>query len=323
MKEAQLVKSFPVDTGVWGIAVIGDQLFVALHEKDVVEVYDTKTFERCEQLFVDGLGWPADMIADAPDDRVLIISDRYGKKLPCGTGNPGIYIVSIDSKSSQGFHSFETQPGGLSLTKDRRLVVISEKKNEVHEIVIFRRTGMSLIQLNTIDLDLSSVERYVLKAVELPGEREGEEVMYAVTQTHKSTHTYHVLLVNSGGSQCGRFPQTGDREEFNMREPFSLVLDANGYLMVNDCLNHRVLLLDQSLNFIREIISDISKSSSETPGESGGTVRVQLNCPRRICLDEPNGMLYVGQGGSGSKDASSSKPVFGQITVCRVKSLSV
>ena len=63
-----------------------------------------------------------------------------------------------------------------------------------------------------------------------------------------------------------------------MNCPVYLSVDGNGFVMVADRYNSRVLLLDSDLEFKREILSK----------EKHG-----LRNPGRILLDESNGRLFV------------------------------
>ena len=72
-----------------------------------------------------------------------------------------------------------------------------------------------------------------------------------------------------------------------MKEPVHLSVDGNGFVMVVDRDNNRVLLLDSDLEFKREILSK---------GEKHG-----LRRPTRIHLDESNGRLFVADNDSSNQ----------------------
>lgn len=64
-----------------------------------------------------------------------------------------------------------------------------------------------------------------------------------------------------------------------MNGPFHLGVDRNGFVMVADRRNSRVLLLDSELELKREILAKDDK--------------LGLRFPQRILLDESNGRLFV------------------------------
>lgn len=63
-----------------------------------------------------------------------------------------------------------------------------------------------------------------------------------------------------------------------MNCPFYLAVDGNGFFMVADYHNNRVLLLDSDLKIQRKILSK---------GEHG------IRFPWRILMDQENGRLFV------------------------------
>ncbi len=78
-------------------------------------------------------------------------------------------------------------------------------------------------------------------------------------------------LTRSFGGKCGPNSE-------QMNSPVYLSVDENGFVLVADQFNSRVLLLDSNLTFQREILSE----------EKHG-----LQLPSRIILDESNGRMLV------------------------------
>ena len=76
----------------------------------------------------------------------------------------------------------------------------------------------------------------------------------------------------------GKLKKSFDGKSEQMGRPFYLSVDGNGFVMVADQKNSRVLLLDSDLKFQREIL---------TKAKHG------LQHPWRIHLDESNGRLFV------------------------------
>ena len=78
--------------------------------------------------------------------------------------------------------------------------------------------------------------------------------------------------MNSDGNvlhSYGGAPGSGDGQ---LNYPIRLIV--NGFILVSDLVNDRVLMLSPSLTFVRQILSSPRK-------------------PLRMCLDEATGRLYV------------------------------
>ena len=79
------------------------------------------------------------------------------------------------------------------------------------------------------------------------------------------------ILTTSFGGKCGP-----NSKQFEC--PAYLSVDGNGFVLVADRFNRRVLLLDSNLTFQREILSKKKHG---------------LQCPSRIILDESIGRILV------------------------------
>jgi len=66
--------------------------------------------------------------------------------------------------------------------------------------------------------------------------------------------------------------------------PMHAAVDADNFVVMLDCANRSVTLLDPDLSFVRELV---------TASDAAG---LGLKDPRRICLDTENNRLYVGDG---------------------------
>jgi len=66
--------------------------------------------------------------------------------------------------------------------------------------------------------------------------------------------------------------------------PVHAAVDADNFVVVVDCDNRVVSLLDPDLGFVRDLVT-----SSESVG-------LGLKDPRRVCLDAENYRMYVGDG---------------------------
>jgi hypothetical protein len=80
----------------------------------------------------------------------------------------------------------------------------------------------------------------------------------------------HVSILNASGHVLRT-------DEAGLRSPDALAVSQAGYILVTDLGNNRVILLDPSLQYVRDLL----------------TSHNGLESPYRISLDEPRGFLYV------------------------------
>ena len=104
---------------------------------------------------------------------------------------------------------------------------------------------------------------------------------------------HRVCTVGVDGSGARFYGDRPGSAAGQVNRPGHLVVDGRGFILVADCDNDRVLLLSPSLTCVGELVA---------PG--GG-----LQQPRRLCLDETRGLLYVGD----SRD--------GRLSVFKVKNI--
>ena len=95
-----------------------------------------------------------------------------------------------------------------------------------------------------------------------------------------------VSMIDSDGHVDRSFggPSGSSLPERQLNNPRHLAVDTEGNVLVADCCNERILLLNSTLSNVRELIS----------GPSFG--RPTPTKPWRLCLDEVRGMLFVVDG---------------------------
>ena len=98
---------------------------------------------------------------------------------------------------------------------------------------------------------------------------------------------HRVCIVDADGKLKKSFGGKRGSTIGQMDNPRYLSVDGNGFVMVVDELNHRILLLDRDLEFKREILSKDGKHG--------------LRYPARILLDETNGRLFVADNDSNNQ----------------------
>ena len=88
---------------------------------------------------------------------------------------------------------------------------------------------------------------------------------------------HRVCLIDNQGNLIKSFGSTDGSGSANLTNPYRLVVDRNGFILVADCPNHRVVLLNKQLEYVKDIIP-------ASMNMSGIFV---------LFLDEDNGRLYL------------------------------
>jgi len=150
-------------------------------------------FARRDDLLVEGLGWPTDMVAN-PRLNCVYIGDRYGIK----PDKPGLFIVTAAGNPTH--HRLDVTPAGMSLTSDQHLLVVCEHDKRGRSLRFFRgeRTSgtVELVELEEQRIVLQ-LERYLLQAAEVSGNLK----RFVVSQVHKSRGVHRIVVVDNSGTE--------------------------------------------------------------------------------------------------------------------------
>jgi hypothetical protein len=294
--------------GVRGVALLNGKIYAVLHETSSIHVLNADSSEITNDVIDvnDGsekLLWPSDIVADR-GRAFLYVSDRRPAYVD-GKGSPGLFtvkpFVSGNGTVSYYFSLDGDTPAGMSLTADGRLLVACEHKGN---------TGRSLRLYNadidgrlTVDrtIELNTMKKYLLQPVKV------DERRFVVSQINKSLNVHRVCMIDDEGRERAR-SHGGNRSSCwpSIRSPWGVMVDPldSGRLVVVNCHEARIVLLDYNLNVVRSLVSQEN------------CVGLEFKCPRCICYDEDTGLLYVGR----RWKQGSRQP--GAITVFRVARIS-
>ena len=95
--------------------------------------------------------------------------------------------------------------------------------------------------------------------------------------SHKGDHEHAICLTGDDGIVAQKFSTPPGWDVGRMNFPAHVVVDKQGFVLVADSNNHRILLLSPSLAYVRVLISSLGNRR-----------------PSRLHLDEVHGRLYVG-----------------------------
>ena len=257
LKRPVLTDTLPAgQESVSGVTVLFDHVFVVREWTPEVEVYDSNTLNLTSRLPVDGLEDPGDLTS-CSKFRCLYISDWLGGGV--------IHRVDLDGATTRWK---VYNPHALSVTPepDFHLLVTC---NEARKLKEFTTYG-TLVREILLQEDLVNP----LHAIQFDGQ-------FIVSHGWFNSDPLHrVCIVNSTGhaTRCYGGPRGSAAGRLNV--PYHLAVDGEGNVLVADRNNKRVLLLDETLNYVRELVS------AHSSGRSGLK-------PWRLCLEVSPRRLFV------------------------------
>ena len=245
-KSPKLRTSIHFRNSVWGIAVVEEQIFVVTESSGDVKVFDSSTYAPQSNIAVSGLRDPRNLVAS-------------GNVLFIGSGSGEVHRIELRDKSVT---SWSVGNGGwtlVSINRHGNFIAAIRNENKLYEY-----TSSGNLQ-RTIELNVDILNLYCVKQL--------DNDQFLVCQAGKSLHRVCLLdgnLVKSFGSTSG----SGNA---NLSTPFHVVVARNGFILVADHDNNRVVLLNKQLEYVRDIIpSSFNLSGCVT-----------------LFLDEDNARLYA------------------------------
>ena len=243
-----------------GMTILDKELFVVIEKSSEVEVYDSMKSDFRRRWNLKELFDPTD-IASCSINKFLYIFDLkdIGQRKE---------ILKVDSKGNllTKWSGGDDFVWGMSVTDESNVILTVYDRNKLLE---YSPDGKLIRE---ISLPSDAGVRHPWHSMKLAN---GD---FMVCQGSKSDDRHRVCLVDADGKLK---KSSGDMRGSTIEQlhcPIHLSVDANGFVMVADRENIRVLQLDSDLKFQREIVSK----------EEHG-----LRHPARILLDESNGRMFV------------------------------
>ena len=246
---------------VWGVTVLSDQVFLVRRFTPEVEVYDTATLTLQRRLTVSGLATPNDMTSCIKYNCLYIADRGY-------TDDTNRFIHRVELNGSTTKWPLTDKLACLSVTPDGSNVIVTFY--EVRKLQEYTRHG-DLVREILLQEDMV----HPCHAVQLTSGQ------FVVCHGWGSDPLHRVCLVDTKGRVTKYFGGQRGSAARQMDVPAHLAVDQDGYILVVDFNNVRVLLLSASLDDVKELVPqrDVIKQWF----------------PLRQCLDERNGVLYVAE----------------------------
>ena len=238
---------------VMGITISNDDLYVALKHSPNIDVYDIDTLVRRRQINVNGLVWACDIVAH---ENVLYVSEVEDKV---------IHRIQLPDE----VHS------NCTVNSRYLTMSINQKGNvlvtcwDLNKIIEYTPIG-SCVRGITVNA-INGVHACLQHAIQLDHDR--------FLICHTSPRDHRVCVIDQRGRLMQSFGGESESRIGQMRGPVYVAVDRNGFILIADCNNHRIIQLTPSLEFLRELIPE----------------DVGLKEPRRMHLHEKTGRLYISE----------------------------
>ena len=261
-----LTHVIPRGNWVGGVTSLGDDVFVVREKGQQIEVYDAKTFTLQRYIAVPCLGVSPFGLVACPYNNCLYASDRDN------SGQRSMYCVHrVDLRGINAVMKWLMAdcPAGLSVNSAHNLLVVSA----------LRRGTRQMCKLQIFTTDGTLLEDIQLQA---DIERPCHAVQLSTGQflVSHSGYFYRVSLVGADGAVVRSYGGQKGSQLMQMNNPAGLAVDREGRVLVADCSNNRLLVIDLSLSSAHEMSVCVH----------GG-----LKGPHALWYDQSHRRLYIGE----------------------------
>ena len=248
---AKLRSSIQCSNYVHGIVAMNEQVYVIVSKLNKVQVFNSSTLAPEPSIPVPGLSAPYDL---AGHRNVLHIGSCDGK----------VYRIELRDKSITSW-SVGSYKGliSLSVNKYGHVIATNHTSNNLYE---YTSTGELRREIALKDGVVNP-----WRAAQIDGDQ------FLVCEDGGGKGFHRVCLTDNRGNLIKSFGSTDGSENANLSNPRRLVVDRNGFILVADHWNKRVVLLNKQLEYVKDIIPTSMKM-----------VNIFT-----LFLDEDNGRLYV------------------------------
>jgi len=243
------------DKGVTATALLDGQLFVALMDTPQVSVYNTSSFTLTRIIRFSNLGSHMYGLAASAATNYLYISDYDNNK---------VYGVDLSVTGTVSApHTLCTtayHPHGLSMTADGNVLVVTDDGH----ITEYTPSGTRVRTIQPFS------NTYNYHAMELSNS------MWVVSQYAPNSK---IFTTYTNGTVMKTFGSSAGFSLTQCSGPYSLAVDAHGYILVADKSNNRILVVNPSLSEARQLPLPVNPA---------------LQSPLALSFDNSRGQLYVG-----------------------------
>ena len=246
-------EKIPLSGFTRGFATWKDELYVIVHKTPDINVYDTETLGHRRTFTVEGLVDAYDIVAHA---NVLYVSECNAKL---------IHRIQLSNQTSSHW-TVNSKNLTMSMNMKGNVVVSCW---DLHKIIEYTPIGSCVreIQVDAIAKTIGGLRH----TIQLDGDR------FLICHTSKTHH--RVCIIDNNGRMMSSYGKERGTGIGQMYFPYYSAIDRNGFILVADLNNNRIIQLDKSLEFIGEFISG----------------SVGLKNPKRMHLHEKTRRLFIGE----------------------------
>ena len=248
-----------LDGVIIGIAILNEELFIALGRKSTLKIYDCKAPNFVSRsLTVKGLVAALDMCSCKINTCLYIIDDKISHSEVMKLDKEGKLLKKWTIKDDNGYGLSEPT---LSATPQGNLIIAVHQN---HVLLEFSSNG-------------DKVDEIVLQEEMNPWHAVKLNDSYIVSYGDYSDESHGMCKVNKEGKRSHNYGSA--REKLNM--PVHFAVDSNNYVIVVDHFNDRLLLFDSELKFQANIVPKYKQ---------------KFLSPRGVCLDDHRLAVVIGAG---------------------------
>ena len=247
-----------------GITISLGELFIMFLNDKHVHVYDSLDFTPKRTFALPAGERPFWDLVSSDEARVLYVSDWHGN-IDCVKSFNGVLVYSM--RAGIGQASLSITVPGILLASSSGVNTLYEFKTAAYE------PGDTSRILKVINLQVGE-PCSLNRAVKLHNDQ------FLVSQAVKMNAVGHrVCLFDDTGRVLKSFGGAPGAGETNLHGPYRMVVDRNGYILVADFYNNRVVVLNKQLEYVKSLNAEPSHNFS----------------PFTLFLDENNKKLYVSE----------------------------
>lgn len=257
-----LAYRFPEGGPVYGVQVIGEEVYIIRDSASYIEVYDRTTLQHKRNMTIDGLGGPYDMVRSGYGSAAgyLFIPSWFNAvnltRVQPSLTNPTVDMWSFLEQSLTTLGLARSNP-----YTGENILVTSSASRKIKEFAV----DGNLVSEVTVS-GISSPRQ----SVKVASDR------YAVCHGYGPPPELHrVCLVNDKGETIKCYGGVRGSRVGQLNTPGRLELNNRNCILVADTGNKRVVLLNQYLQYMGNLISG------------------DLEGPYRLFLDQEQSLLYV------------------------------
>ena len=236
------------------IAIWNDTLYLPVPRSPDIHVYNADPLAFQRTIMVRGMKIPYDIVAS---ENVLYVSE-YEDKL--------IHRFQLREESVSNW-TVDGTDLKLSIAKNGNVIVACYDPDRIFEYTSVGNLVREIV-VNRFDANLIGLQHAI--------QMEGDKFLVC----HATTTHQRVCMIDNTGRVIKCYGGNKGSVIGHLNVPRRLAIDRNGFILVADFNNNRIVQLNSSLEYISE------------------TVGIQE--PFRILLNEERGRLYVIEGGDKS-----------------------